>query len=132
MGRTFMKKLILSAFIIASCCGAKGQSRIDSVSQRLELWIDKVDHMYESNSRMRDFIFKLSDKVDSLTQELKNQKELLKFNTTMSNYYINRVDSFISVMRQRDYINSHLMDAIGTPNPFSWPQDFAEPKKSKP
>lgn len=71
-----MKQILLSLAFFA-ILGAHGQTKqkqgekgCDSLRDRLELWIDKVDHMYEWDADQRTFVWKLSHKVDSLQHRL--------------------------------------------------------------
>lgn len=43
----------------------------DSLSQRLELWIDKVDHIYDWQADERELLWKLMDRVDSLVEVMR-------------------------------------------------------------
>lgn len=76
--------------------------RLDSISERLELWINKVDRMYERMAEDSRRFWKLSDaveaqgkRIDSLGRELYVANELAAFNTKVTNGYIRKYDSLL-------------------------------------
>jgi hypothetical protein len=98
-----MKSIIIIGLMLSALFsyGQKKQSGsvADPVASRLNLWIDKVDHLYVWQCEQRDILWKLSRRVDSLItriEALENRPQPFFKIDSSGHFWTNLINTFVT------------------------------------